>query len=158
MERSLQIKRRDEIIADIQDKDFQLNMHYYALDGDRGIFVQVAEISHRELCNTPMCIAGDASRRLVIRSGLKNAAEACEEQRWHWRLAGLICTSQFWAMGAVYLGLTWVEAYRLFNVHRWDEDLKQRYREPSLEEKKQAAIEMLRRVIPDVVSVDGVAK
>lgn len=157
MERSLQIKRRDEIIRDIESKDFQLNMGWYAKDFN-GNGVRADKVADRELCNTPMCIAGDATRRLAIVA----PSEFQTILEHHWCAADFAdkypTSDVYFACACQYLNLTRRDATLLFCTEQWPEPQKYRYLTGDMAEKKKAAIEMLRMVIPDMVSVEGVAK
>lgn len=147
MEKSLQIKRRNEVIGDIKCKDFRLDMSVFAVKQPLKHFclrenVEAHELAERNLCNTPMCIAGDAARRMAIVEQKRFSQIA---RRFNRQDYGGI----FVEAGMEYLGLKAGEEVRLFTTANWDKDLQAKYMSGTIDERKAAAIEMLKRVIPD---------
>ncbi len=148
MERTLQIKRRNNIIRDIQDREFKLDMNTFISDETSPLGLPDREkLPDLEFCNTVFCIAGDAARRLYIED--KTAKERLASHHFD-------SISFFEKAAGQYLGLNSEELDRLLYVTGWDWDLQEEYTVAwdldDMEAKKAAAIEMLKRVIPDEVA------
>jgi hypothetical protein len=108
MDKTEQIKRRNLIIRDIESKEFELNMHRWACSTNSGMPLTLSDIKDRSLCNTALCIAGDASRRLIIGVGLRKALVMAQKH------LGNLAQDEFFLLGATYLGLNAEEAEKLF--------------------------------------------